>query len=133
MALSSHVKNPHANAIQEHIHSVFTNMLCSAEIDMANLLKPSDIDVFYQMQQGPFALPTIQYSKPHKVQQYLDETCASTLHSKLTGRKLENIGNNILILTPPEKTKAGLIMIARLVKKYLYGTMVYSTKQNPGI
>jgi hypothetical protein len=29
------------------------------------------------------------------------------------------------------KTKAGLIMITRLARKYLYGTKVYSAKQNP--
>ncbi len=40
------VKNPQANAILECIHAVFTNMLRTAEINMANLVKPSDIDVF---------------------------------------------------------------------------------------
>jgi hypothetical protein len=46
---------------------------------------------------------------------------------------LENMGNGELILIPPMKMKAGLIMITRLVKKYLYGMKVYSAKQNPGI
>jgi hypothetical protein len=40
------VKNPQANARLEHIHAVFTNMLCTADIDMADLVKPSDINVF---------------------------------------------------------------------------------------
>jgi hypothetical protein len=40
------VKNPQTNAIMEHIHAVFTNMLHTAEIDMADLVKPSDIDIF---------------------------------------------------------------------------------------
>jgi hypothetical protein len=40
------VKNPQANAILEHIHAVFTNVLSAAESDMANLVKPSDINVF---------------------------------------------------------------------------------------
>jgi hypothetical protein len=31
------------------------------------------------------------------------------------------------------KIKAGLIMITKLVGKYLYGMMVYSAKQNPVI
>jgi hypothetical protein len=30
----------------ERIHAIFTNMLHTAEINMANLVKPSDIDVF---------------------------------------------------------------------------------------
>jgi hypothetical protein len=29
------------------------------------------------------------------------------------------------------KTKAGLIMITKLARKYLYGTKVYSAKQSP--
>jgi hypothetical protein len=54
------VKNPQANAILEHIHAVFTNMLCTAELKMAVLVNASDVDVSYQMLHGPFALPTIQ-------------------------------------------------------------------------
>ncbi len=34
------------NAILEHIHAVVMNMLHTAEIDMANSVKPSDIDIF---------------------------------------------------------------------------------------
>ncbi len=40
------VKNPQANAILERIHAVYMNMWCAAEIDTADLVKPSDIDIF---------------------------------------------------------------------------------------
>ncbi len=40
------VKNPQANAILEHIHAIVMNMLHTAEINMANSVKPSDIYVF---------------------------------------------------------------------------------------
>jgi len=40
------VKNPQANAILERIHAVVMTMLRTAEIDMADSVKPSDIDVF---------------------------------------------------------------------------------------
>jgi hypothetical protein len=40
------VKNPQVNAILERIHPVVLNMLHTAEIDMADSLKPSDIDIF---------------------------------------------------------------------------------------
>jgi hypothetical protein len=40
------VKNPQANAILERIHGVFGNMLRTSELDMAELVKASDIDVF---------------------------------------------------------------------------------------
>ena len=39
-------KNPQANAILEHIHVVLMNMLRTAEMDMADSVKTSDIDVF---------------------------------------------------------------------------------------
>jgi hypothetical protein len=40
------IKNPQANAILERIHAVFTNMLCTAKLDMAKLVNASDIDIF---------------------------------------------------------------------------------------
>jgi hypothetical protein len=42
----SSVKNPQANAILERIHAVVMNMPHTAEIDMGNSVKPSDINVF---------------------------------------------------------------------------------------
>ncbi len=40
------VKNPQANAILEHIHGVLGNMLHTSELNMAESVKDSDIDVF---------------------------------------------------------------------------------------
>jgi hypothetical protein len=40
------IKNPTANAILEHIHAVFTNMLPTAELDMAKSVNASDIVIF---------------------------------------------------------------------------------------
>ncbi len=40
------VKNPQANAILERIHGVLGNMLRKSELDMAESVKASDIDVF---------------------------------------------------------------------------------------
>ncbi len=40
------VKNPQANAILERIHDVLGNMLRTSELDEAELVKISDIDVF---------------------------------------------------------------------------------------
>ncbi len=41
------IKNPQANAIVECIHAVFTNMLRTAELDMAKLFIVSDIKIFF--------------------------------------------------------------------------------------
>jgi hypothetical protein len=40
------IKNPQANAILEHIHAVFTNMLLTAKLDTAETVNASDIDIF---------------------------------------------------------------------------------------
>jgi hypothetical protein len=40
------IKNPHVNPILERIHAAFTNMLRTAELDMAESVNSSDIDIF---------------------------------------------------------------------------------------
>ncbi len=40
------VKNPQANGILERVHQVLGQMLCTAELDMANSVTSDSIDVF---------------------------------------------------------------------------------------
>jgi hypothetical protein len=40
------VKNPQANGMLERVHQVLGQMLCTAELDMANSVTPNDVDVF---------------------------------------------------------------------------------------
>jgi hypothetical protein len=40
------IKNPQVNAILEPFHTVFTNMLRTAKLNMAGLVNASDIDIF---------------------------------------------------------------------------------------
>jgi hypothetical protein len=40
------VKNPQANSILECVHQVLGQMLCTAELDMADSVTPHDVDVF---------------------------------------------------------------------------------------
>jgi hypothetical protein len=40
------VKNPRVNGILEHVHQVLGQMLCTAELDMADSVTPDDVDVF---------------------------------------------------------------------------------------
>jgi hypothetical protein len=40
------VKNPQANRILEHVHQVLGQMLCTAELDMADSVIPDDVDDF---------------------------------------------------------------------------------------
>jgi hypothetical protein len=43
---STSVKNPQAKTILECIHAVVENKLRTSELDMADLVKASDIDIF---------------------------------------------------------------------------------------
>jgi hypothetical protein len=47
-AQASYVKNPQANAILERLHQVLAQMLCTAELDMAETVIPNDVDVFLE-------------------------------------------------------------------------------------
>jgi hypothetical protein len=40
------VTNPQANAILEHVHQVFRQMLYTSELDMADSVSLDDVDVF---------------------------------------------------------------------------------------
>jgi hypothetical protein len=40
------VKNPQANGILECVHQVLGQMLCTAELDMADSVTPNDVNVF---------------------------------------------------------------------------------------
>jgi hypothetical protein len=40
------IKNPPANGILERVHQVLGQMLCTAELDMADSVTPDDVDVF---------------------------------------------------------------------------------------
>jgi hypothetical protein len=40
------VKNPRANGVLECVHQVLGQMLCTAELDMANSVTPDNVDVF---------------------------------------------------------------------------------------
>ncbi len=40
------VKNPLANGILEHVHQLLGQMLCTAELYMADSVTPGDVDVF---------------------------------------------------------------------------------------
>ncbi len=54
------IKNPQANGILERIHTVFTNMLCTAKLNIAESVNASDIDIFLAGAAG--AIPSINHA-----------------------------------------------------------------------
>jgi hypothetical protein len=53
-------KNPQANAILEHIHAVFINMLCTAKLNMAKSINASDNNVY--LADAAWAICSTHYS-----------------------------------------------------------------------
>jgi hypothetical protein len=75
------IMNPQANEILERVHQVLGQMLCTAEVDMADSVTPDDVDVFLDNTAWTFAPPIKQSSKPPPARQYLDGICSSTYPS----------------------------------------------------
>ncbi len=83
-----------ANAMLERMHRVIRQMLHTAEMIWPNQLPLMMLMSSLTVRHGQFALPIIQYLKPHQVKLFLDETCSLTFRLWLTGTKLENTGNH---------------------------------------
>jgi hypothetical protein len=89
------VKNPRVNGILVRVHQVLGQMLCTAELDMANSVTTNDVDVF--LDNAAWAIRSTYHTvlKPPQVQPFLDKkTCSLIFHLWLTGAKLEKEGNH---------------------------------------
>ncbi len=69
------------NAILERIHAVLGNMLRTSELDMAEMVKPSKIDVF--LSDATWAVRSTYHTvlKASPGAAYLDEICYLTFRS----------------------------------------------------
>jgi hypothetical protein len=121
------IKNPTANALHEHTHAVFTNMLCTAELEMAKLVNASDIDIF--LSDAAWA----SHSNHHTV---LKASSGAAIFGQdmLFGIPFivdwKKIGEHRKQLTDLNTARENKGRIDYVVRK-LYGMMVYSAKQNP--
>ncbi len=66
------VKNPQANAILEQCTKSSDRCHAQLKLIWPNQLPPMTLMSFLTMWHGQFALPIIQYLKPHQVQPFLD-------------------------------------------------------------
>ena len=87
------IKNPQANAVLEHVHQVLGQMLCTAEIDMANSVTPDDVNVL--LDNAAWALcstyHTVLTASPGMA--IFGQDMLFNIHSSPTGTKLEITGN----------------------------------------
>jgi hypothetical protein len=127
------IKNPTANSILEHIHAVFTNMLHTAKLGMAKWVNASDINIF--LADAAWAIcsthHTVLKASPGAAifgQDMLFDI-PFIADWKYIGEHRQRLTD--LYTACEVKTKAGLIMITSLARKYLYGMKVYSAKHSP--
>ncbi len=108
-------------------------MLRTTKLDMAELVKASAIDVF--LSDLAWAICSIYHTvlKASPGAAIFGQDMLFNIPFIVYWKKIGEHRQRLTELTPPEKTKAGLIMITKLAREYLYGTMVSSAKQSPGI
>ncbi len=81
-AQANHGKESTSKCNLECLHQVLTQMLRTAELDMAETVTPDDVDDF--LDNAAWAMCStyiIQSLKPLQMRQYLDATCSSTFRS----------------------------------------------------
>jgi hypothetical protein len=88
------VKNSQVNAILEHFHTVVTNMLRTSKLDMAELVKASDTDVF--LSDVTWAIRSTYHTvlKASPGAAIFGQDMLFGIPFIAGWRKLENIGNN---------------------------------------
>jgi hypothetical protein len=86
------IQNPQANGILEHLHQVLGQMLCAAELDMAETVTPDNVDTF--LDNVTWAICST-YHTVLKASPSADETSNLTFRSQLTeqNRRLQATPN----------------------------------------
>jgi hypothetical protein len=125
------IKNPTAKAILECIHAVLTNMLRTTKLDMAESVNASDINIL--LADAAWAIFSTHHTvlKASPGAAIFGQNMLFDIPFIADWKKVGEHRQQLTDLTLPVKTKAGLIMITTLVRKYLYGTTVYSAKHSP--
>jgi hypothetical protein len=126
------VKNPQANAILERIHGVLRNMLRTSELDMAELVKASDIDVF--LSDAAWAIRSTYHTvlKASPGAAIFGRDMLFDIPFIADWQKVGEYRQRLTDLSNPVKMKAELTMIMKLVRKYCYRKKVSSAMLSPG-
>ncbi len=111
------VKNPRANAILERIHAVLGIMLHTSKLDMAEMVKASDIDVF--LSDTAWAVCSTYHTvlKASPGAAILGWDMLFDIPFIADWQKIGEHRQQLNNLNTPMKTKAELIMITKLVRR----------------
>ncbi len=109
------------------------NMSCTAEIDTSNLVKPSDIDVF--LSDTAWAIRSTHHTvlKTSPGAAIFGWDMLFDILFIADWKKIGEHRQQLLDLNTAWENKGRIDYDYQVVRKYLYATMVSSTKQNPGI
>jgi hypothetical protein len=107
------IKNPRVNGILEHVHQVLGQMLRTAEIDMAHSFTPNDVDVFLDNAAWAICSTYHMVLKASTGAAIFGRDISLIFRLWLTGTKLENTGNHLLIVAISARTLNALTMITR--------------------
>ncbi len=108
-------------------------ILCTAEIDMADSVKPSVLDVFLSYKNmSHFTLPTTQYLKASPDTAIIGRDMLVDIPFIADWKKIGEHRQPTNRNTDREK-ESRIDYDNKVVKKYSYGTMVSSANQSPGI
>ncbi len=110
---------------------MFTNMLCTAELDMAELVNASDIHIF--LADAAWAIRSTHHTVLKASPGAAIFGCDMLFNIRFIA-DWKTFGEHRQRLTDhntDRKNEGRVIMITKLARKYLYGIKVYSTKHNP--
>ncbi len=88
------VKNPQANGILERVHQGLGQMLRTAELDIADSVTPTDVDVFLDNAAWAICSTYHMVLKASPGAAIFGRDMLFNIRSWLTGKKLENKGNH---------------------------------------
>ncbi len=112
------VKNPQANGMLERIHAVIGNMLRTSELDMAETVKPSDIDIF--LSDAAWAVCSTHHTvlKASPGAAIFGQDMLFDILFIADWQKIGEHRQKLTDLNNACENRAELIMIIKLVKKY---------------
>jgi hypothetical protein len=114
------IKNPKVNAILERIHAVFTKMLQTAKLNMAESVNASDINLF--LLDTAWAIcsthHTVSTASPGAAM--FGRDMLFDIQFIADWKKIGEHRQRLTDLNTARENKAGLIMITKFIRKHLY-------------
>jgi hypothetical protein len=126
-------KNSLAKAILERIHAIFTDMLCTIELDMAKSVKAGDIDVF--LSDAAWAIRSTYHTllKACPGEAIFGQNMLFDIPFVVDGKKIGEHRQRLTDLNTAHENKGRIDYDYKVGQKVLVWTMLSSAKKSLGI